>query len=163
MASARTSTVAVSATISSSPKACYDAIADYRVAHPQIIPPTYFGPIGVERGGVGAGTRITCSFKLFGRAIPFEAEIAEPVPGQVLTETLEETGAVTIFTVVDDGQGNARVTIETKSPRGTGLPGIINRWVAKKYFPTVYREELALLAKYVGGSVLGTPETLLDL
>src|SRR4051812_33811309 len=108
-----TSTIAVSGVISAPPKACYDIIADYRVGHPRISPPKYFGPITVERGGTGAGTRITCTFKLFGRSVPFAAEIEEPVPGRVLAEVLEEGGAVTTFTVVDDGTGNARVTIAT--------------------------------------------------
>lgn len=159
----RTTSIAVSATISAPAAACYDAIADYRTGHPHIVPPKYFGPIRVERGGVGAGTRIACSFKLFGREVPFTSEIDEPVPGRVLTETLEETGALTTFTVVDDGKGNARVTIETKSPRSTGLKGVMERWVTRKYFPKVYSEELKRLADYVNGKLEGIPDVALDL
>jgi hypothetical protein len=159
----RSSIVAVSAEISASPKACYDTIADYREGHPRIVPPKYFGAIVVERGGVGAGTRISCSITLLGKKVPFTSEIAEPVPGRVLTETIEESGGLTTFTVVDNGHGNARVTIETRTPRATGLRGIIERWVTRKYFPAIYREELARLAEVVGGSVLGSPEVELNL
>jgi hypothetical protein len=140
--------------ISASPKACYDIIADYRQGHPRIVPPKYFGPIVVERGGVGAGTRISFSVTLLGKTVAVTSEIAEPVPGRVLTETIEETGALTTFTVVDDGRGNARVTIETRTPRASGLRGIVERWVTRRFFPAIYREELGRLAEVVGGKVL---------
>lgn len=159
----KTSGLAVSATISASPGTCYDIIADYRDGHPKIIPPKYFGPIIVERGGVGAGTRIACSFKLFGRALPFSAEITEPVPGRVLREALVEGGSVTTFTVVDNGNGQAHVTIETRGPRRAGIGGRVERWIQRKYFPDVYTEELRLLASVAGGTLIGDPAVVIDL
>jgi hypothetical protein len=158
-----TSTVAVSATISASPKSCYDIIADYRVGHPKIIPPKSFGPINVERGGTGEGTRFTCSFKMFGREVPFTSEVTEPVPGRVIAESLEETGATTTFTVADDGSGKAHVTIATSGKRKGGLMGIMERWMMRKFFPPIYIEELRMLASAVDARVIGAPNVLIDL
>jgi hypothetical protein len=158
----RTFSIAVSATISAAPASCYEALADYRVAHPKIVPPRYFGPLEVVQGGVGAGTRFTCSLKLMGMTQPFSCDVIEPVPGRVLVETIIETGAVTTFTVVDDGKANARVTFETKRPRAKGLRGTIERLVTRRAFPGIYVEELERLAAYVGGKVIGQPGVVLD-
>lgn len=77
----KTFSVAVSAVISAPASKCYEAIADYRVAHPQIVPPKYFGPIIVVQGGTGAGTRIKCTLKLMGQDHTFTSDVTEPVPG----------------------------------------------------------------------------------
>ena len=152
----------MSAVITARPAQCYAALADYHVAHPKIVPPRYFGPIVVERGGVGAGTRITCSLKLLGKVHTFASEITEPVPGRVLVERLEETGAVTTFTVVPHGNSRARVTIDTKIPRRPGLGGWLERLVTRRVFPRIYNEELERLAHHIGGAVLGSPTVSLD-
>ena len=146
-------TIAVSAVITASPSACYAAIADYRVAHPQIVPPKYFGPIVVIAGGVGAGTRATCSLRLMGKTYPFTFEITEPVPGRVLVETNVGAGGVTTFTVVGGGASNARVTIETRFPGRRGLRGVLERLVTRRVFPGIYREELQRLAAYLDATV----------
>ena len=158
----RTYSIAVSATISASPASCYDALADYKVAHPKIVPPRYFGPLEVVHGGVGAGTRFTCSLRLMGLTQPFTCDVTEPVPGRILVETIAASGAVTTFTVVDDGSANARVTFETKLPRTAGLRGTVERLFTRRAFPTIYAEELERLATYVGGNVIGKADVFLD-
>ena len=157
----KTYTIAVSAVITAQPSACYEALADFRVAHPKIVPPQYFGPLKVVAGGSGAGTRTTCSLRIMGQTHPFTSEITEPVPGRVMVETIVESGAVTTFTVVGDGVASARVTIETRMPRGAGVMGALERMITRRVFPRIYTEELGRLASYVRGVVTGKPSVLL--
>jgi hypothetical protein len=158
----RTYTIAVSALIAGPPAACYRALGDYRTAHPAIVPPRYFGPIVVEAGGVGAGTRIRCSLRMMGRSIPFTADVTEPEPGRVLVETIPETGAVTRFIVIPEGAEHARVTIETRLQRASGIRGVLEPMFTRRLFPRIYAEELERLAAHVGGTVVGTPRVTLS-
>ena len=160
MADLSTYTVAVSAVISAAPRACYDTIADYRAGHPRIVPPKWFGPIIVDQGGVGAGTRIHFAMTVFGQTRAMSAEISEPVPGRVLMESYPETGVVTTFTVVDAPAAGARVTIETRTPRGKGLRAALERIVTRRMLPGIFVVELERLAAYVGGAVVGRPEVV---
>lgn len=155
-----TYTVAVSAVISASPTACYVAIADYRNGHPHIVPRQWFGPIVVEDGGVGAGTRIRFTMTVLGKTVTLRAEITEPVPGRVLVESYPDTGVVTTFTVVETGPQQARVTIETRTPRAGGVRAAIERAIMRRLLPRIFRAELAQLAGHVGGTVVGEPEVL---
>jgi hypothetical protein len=120
-----TYTVAVSAVIAASATACYVAIADYRNGHPHIVPRKWFGPIIVEEGGVGAGTRIRFTMTVLGQTVTLRAEVTEPVPGRVLVESYPDTGVVTTFTVVETAPGQSRVTIETRTPRVGGVRAAI--------------------------------------
>jgi hypothetical protein len=51
-----------SAVIPARPEAIYAVLADYREAHPAILPKPYFTELKVEEGGQGAGTVIHVSF-----------------------------------------------------------------------------------------------------
>ena len=155
-----TYTVAVSAVISASPRVCYDTIADYHAGHPRIVPPRWFGPIVVDEGGVGAGTRIHFTMTVLGQTRTLRAEVAEPVPGRVLVETYPDTGVVTTFTVVEAPGGAARVTIETRSPRGRGLRAAAERAVTRRVLPGIFVAELRMLAAHVGGEIVSRPETV---
>jgi hypothetical protein len=164
MADLSTYTVAVSAVISTSPRACYDTIADYRAGHPRIVPPKWFGPIVVDEGGIGAGTRIHFTMTVLGQTRAMRAEITEPVPGRVLVESYPDSGVVTTFTVVEAAGGAAggaaRVTIETRSPRGRGFRAAAERAVTRKMLPGIFVAELRMLAAHVGGEIVGCPETV---
>jgi hypothetical protein len=160
MADLATYTVAVSAVLSASPRACYDTIADYHGGHPKIVPPKWFGPIVVDEGGLGAGTRIHFTMTVLGQTRTLRAEVTEPVPGRVLVESYPETGVVTTFTVVEAPGGAARVTIETRTPRGRGLRAAAERAVTRKVLPGIFVAELRMLAAHVGGEIVDMPETV---
>ena len=155
-----TYTVAVSAVISASPGACYMAIADYRDGHPHIVPRKWFGPIVVEEGGVGAGTRIHFTMTVLGQTVTLRADVTEPVPGRVLVESYPDTGVVTTFTVVETAPQQARVTIETRSPRIGGVRAALERAITRRMLPRIFRAELVQLAEHVGGAVVGEAEVL---
>jgi hypothetical protein len=153
-----TYTVAVSAVLSAPQRACYDTIADYRAGHPKIVPPKWFGPIVVDEGGVGAGTRIHFTMTVLGQTRSLRAEITEPVPGRVLVESYPDTRVVTTFTVVEAPGGAARVTIETRTPRGRGIRAAAERAVTRRVLPGVFVAELRMLAAHLGGDIVGMPE-----
>ena len=155
-----TYTVAVSAVISATSHACYMAIADYRSGHPHIVPRKWFGPIIVEEGGVGAGTRIRFTMTVLGQTVTLRADVTEPVPGRVLVESYPDTGVVTTFTVAETAPQQSRVTIETRTPRVGGVRAAIERAITRRMLPRIFRAELAQLAGHVGGTVVGEPEVL---
>src|SRR5690606_19118278 len=128
------------------PATVYDIIADYRNGHPRILPPRYFGPLSVEAGGTGVGTRIRFTMKVLGREQEMVADIEEPEPGRVLLERYPATGGVTSFTVEPSPDG-CTVTIRTgwSSP---GVQGMIERIFAPSFLRKVYRDELDMLQAF---------------
>ena len=150
--------VSASRAIAAPPEVVYGIIADYRVGHPSILPPKWFGPLTVEEGGVGAGTRIRFSMRGMGPARPAEAIVAEPEPGRVLTETYLATGAVTTFTV-EPAPGGCTITFRTTwTPRG--VQGLFERLLVPGYLRRVFRDELDLLerrAEEQAGSAVARP------
>jgi hypothetical protein len=126
-------------TLKASAQSVYAILADYRDAHPRILPPV-FRNLTVERGGIGDGTVIRYEMRVWGSTQQVRAEITEPEPGRVLVEKDEVTGAVTTFTVDPEGS-NARVTIATEWNR-PGLRGWIEAKIAPGMLRKIYAEEL---------------------
>lgn len=140
-----TYTVAVSDVIAAPAATCYGIVADYREGHPLIVPPKVFGPLNVEAGGVGAGTRVRFTMTILGMTRELRATVSEPEPGRKLVEVLDETGAVTSFIFDPMGDSQTRVTIETVFPLVRGVQGAMERWITKRVLPGIYREELQRL------------------
>ena len=138
--------VTASATIAAPPARVYRIIADYRNGHPRILPKQFTG-LTVEAGGVGSGTVICVSMRVFGRRFQFRGFVTEPEPGRVLVErNVGRTESVTSF-IVDGGstQEQAEVTIATELAAKPGLLGAIERFLTTKTLRTIYRQELELL------------------
>ena len=137
--------IAVSASrfVDAAPAVVFAIIADYRQGHPRILPERWFGPLTVEEGGVGAGTRIRFTMKGFGKPRELTARVEVPEPGRVLVERYPETGGVTTFTV-DPVGGGSTVTITT-SWTARGFQGLVERVLAPLYLRRVYRAELDML------------------
>jgi hypothetical protein len=127
-------------------EAVYALLADYRVGHPSILPPS-FSDLTVLRGGTGAGTKIRFSLKFAGRNQEIEARVQEPEPGRVLTETYPDKSAVTSFTV-DPAGNQSRVRIETSWEASRGLVGLIERLMAPRLFRKLYTQELDLIERW---------------
>jgi hypothetical protein len=130
-------------TVSAPAAAVYDRLADYRVGHPSILPPS-FSDLKVLQGGTGAGTAIRFAMTLGGRKQLVTASVDEPEPGRVLTETYPDRGAVTSFTVDSVGT-QSRVRIETSWEAPRGLAGLIERLITPRLFRKIYAEELDLI------------------
>jgi Polyketide cyclase / dehydrase and lipid transport len=142
-------TVSASADLASSAADVYAIIADYRVHHPQIVPPRYFKKIEVLEGGVGAGTRTRITMRLLGSTHRFEHVVREPEPGRVLEEGEPDGSLVTRFTVEPDaGASRCRVTIETRFAAPWGPLGALKRATYRRLLHPIYVEELQRLSVY---------------
>ncbi|HEY3744785.1 MAG TPA: SRPBCC family protein [Gemmatimonadaceae bacterium] len=134
-----------SAKVGGSAADAYRMIADYRVGHTRIIPPRYFRNLRVEEGGYGAGTVIQYDLIVFGTTNHARAHVTEPEPGRVLVETDLDRGAVTTFIVEPLSAGKSRVTIKTDLTTRSGLLGVIERALTRRFLERVYVAELALI------------------
>jgi hypothetical protein len=138
--------VTVSARLAAPSERVYSVIADYHRGHPRILPKQFTG-LTVEKGGVGEGTVIRVSMRVFGRRFEFRGFVTEPEPGRVLVErNVGENESVTSFTV-DPGATaqQAVVTIATELRRKPGLLGAIERFFTTRTLRAMYGQELSLL------------------
>ncbi len=134
----------------------YSILANYRDGHPRILP-RQFSNLVVEQGGVGAGTVIRFRVNILGQTQNFHGEISEPEPGRVLVERyFEPQGIVTTFTI-DPGTAPAdsRVTISTVAPVPQGFRGVIEKFLSPLLLRSIYRQELANLARVATGPFAG--------
>ncbi len=144
-----TRTFRISATrrIAAPPPAVYRVFADYRVAHPGILPPRFFTGLTVEAGGYGAGTVVVVKTRAGGRITSMRGFVTEPEPGRLLVESYPEHGTVTSFSVLPDSGGAASVvTIATDFPRRRGPAGWLTERLVRRLMAGVYEEELDLVA-----------------
>jgi len=152
----RTYRVAASRRIEAPAAAVYGVFADYREAHPRILPTSFFGPLVVEQGGYGAGTIIRVEGRVAGRSRFLRGIVTEPEPGRLLVESYPEDRMVTSFRVeAEPGGGACTATITTDSPRPSGIAGWIEERVARWILARVFREELELVAAYVAAEPRG--------
>ncbi len=141
--------VSVSRRIPAPPREVYAILADYTEGHPHIMPSAYFRNIEVEKGGVGAGTRIRFDVTVLGTTRTMHADIEEPSPGRILVERDVEGRSVTTFKVIPAREGReSDVTIMTELTTRGGIFGIVERVASKAFLERVYRDELARLAAY---------------
>lgn len=137
----------VSKLINASPKIVYSIIADYRDAHPKILPKPPFVSLVVEHGGLGAGTVARVQMKVMGRTQTFRTEVSEPDPGRVLVET-NDTGYITTFMVEPHNDGkNSFVTFTTEISNKSGLLKKIEFRLSKLLLIPVYQKELENLER----------------
>jgi len=140
----------VSADIDAPPAAVYAVFADYRGAHPQIVPKPEFGDVIVEKGGQGAGTVYRTSTTVMGQTIEYHMEVSEPEPGRKLVETDKKLGIVTAF-IIDplEGGKKSRVTLATDwTPHG-GVMGWIEKMTTPGFMRKLYARELQNVQEYL--------------
>lgn len=138
--------VEASKIIEARPQDIWDTLVDYQEAHPKILPKA-FQDYRVEAGGRGAGTRLSLTLRMGGRAMPLRMVVSEPEPGRRLREELED-GTVTEFHLAPMGT-STEVSIRTVWPRKPGLGGWLEAKVAPRMAAKLYHEELANLQTYL--------------
>ncbi len=130
------------------PEDVYATIADYRQAHPSILPQRNLYDLRVEQGGQGAGTVIRFKARVLGVEQAFYQRVSEPEPGRVLVEQdidPAQNGSTT-FTVIPVDQGQrSRVEIVSRRNASPGLRGVIERSIVPLVLQGAYRQELHLL------------------
>ncbi len=145
----RTHDVSVTRRIEAPAARVYGIFADYREAHPRILPPRFFSDLEVEEGGYGAGTRLVVRMKFGGRTRSMRGIVTEPEPGRRLVETYPEDQTETSFVVNPRPvEGACTVTISTTLPRRRGPLGWIERRVVLRLLRRMYAEELERVAAY---------------
>jgi len=138
----------VSILINASPKIVYSIIADYKDAHPKILPRPPFISLVVEQGGYGAGTVATVQMKAMGKIQAFRTIVSEPEQGRVLVET-NDTGYITTFTVEPrDDDKNSFVTFTTEIPDDSTIMKKLEFRLSKLLLIPVYKKELENLAEF---------------
>ena len=150
----RTFRISATRRIEAPPEAVYAVFADYREAHPRILPPSFFVGLTVEAGGYGEGTVVLVKGRFAGRVRTLRGFVTEPEPGRLLVESYPEERMVTSFQVTPQSSGAAcDVTISSLFPRRWGPVGWLEQRIVQRLLRKVYAEELDLVAAYVGGAV----------
>ena len=146
----RTFEISATRRIAAPAEAAYGVFADYREAHPRILPPSFFLGLDVVEGGHGAGTVIDVSGRFAGRTRVIRGIVTEPEPGRLLVESYPAERMVTTFRVdPEPGGGASRVTISTTMPRRRGIVGWIEERIVRRLLVRVFAEELDLVAAYL--------------
>lgn len=149
---AHTFAISVTRRIAAPADAVYAVFADYREAHPKVLPPSLFTGLTVEEGGYGAGTVLVVTGRFGGRIRAMRGVVTEPEPGRLLVETYPDDRIVTSFRVVAERGGNAsRVTISSVFPRRRGPVGWLEERILRRMLEPVYAEELDRVAAYLAG------------
>ncbi|MEW5928523.1 MAG: SRPBCC family protein [Gemmatimonadota bacterium] len=146
----RTFEISATRTVAAPPEAVYGVFADYREAHPRILPPGFFVGLTVVEGGQGAGTVIDVHGRFAGRTRTIRGVVTEPEPGRLLVESYPAERMVTSFRVLPEpGGGASRVTLSTVMPRRRGPIGWIEERIVRRLLSRVFAEELGLVAAYL--------------
>ena len=154
----RTFEFAATRRIAAPAEAVYRVFADYREAHPRILPPSFFAGLGVEQGGYGAGTVILVQGRFAGRTRTIRGIVTEPEPGRLLVESYPAERMETSFRVVPEhGGAVCRVTIASVFPRRWGPVGWLEERIVRRLLGRVYDEELELVARYLAAGGAPTP------
>ena len=153
------------AVLNARPEAIYDAIADYKHGHPNIIPPERFSDLLVEEGGYGEGTIIRFKVKTFGAVLNMYQRVSEPEPGRVVVEQDIDSprNAITTFTVIPmENKQQARVIIATVMNLSPGLTGVVERLLIPRLNQSTYRKEFQLLEAFAQKQGTAAPSTASD-
>lgn len=127
-------------------EAVYGYIADMREHHPRFLPPEY-SDFQVESGGVGEGTITRFKLTAGRRTREYRMQVAEPQPGQVLSESDTSSSLLTSFTVLPEGAG-CKVSISTEWEGAGGIGGFFERTFAPRVMQRIYADELERLDAY---------------
>ncbi len=135
--------------IDASPAEVFNALIDYKIKRPRMLPPNYLN-YTVEQGGQGNGTVVSYRFRAAGRERPYEMAVEETIAGQVLTERDRNSSLVTRWSVLPvDGGTRSKVSVESDWQGSSGVGGFFERTFAPLGLRRVYKDALVALALLV--------------
>jgi uncharacterized membrane protein len=135
--------------ITAKPEEVYATLIDYQNKRPSILTPN-FVDYSVEKGGMGEGTVIRYRLQAAGRERPYRMRVAEPVKGQVLTESDTNSSLVTTWTLAPVKAGQqTRVRLASEWEGGSGIGGFFERVFAPLGLRRIYADILSRLAQVV--------------
>ncbi|AUG80290.1 polyketide cyclase [Kitasatospora sp. MMS16-BH015] len=127
-----------------SPQRVFEALADYAVTRPKLLPAQY-SEYEVRAGGVGAGTQVHWKLQATEkRTRDCLFTVTSPSP-LTLVETDANSSMVITWTVSGSGE-QAKVVIETTWQGATGIGGFFERTFAPKGLNRIHDAVLARLA-----------------
>lgn len=138
--------ISETAVLQAPPEVVYGIFADYHEGHPSVLPRPPFGPLVVERGGTGAGTRFRVETRKGFGMKTYRMDVTEPEPGRLLVETDVDSDLHTHFRVEPAEGGGSRVTITTRYTRG-GVRGWMERMLLPRLGRPIYQQEMRNVEK----------------
>ncbi len=129
-----------------SPERVYEALADYEVTRPKLLPAQY-SEYEVRAGGTGAGTQVHWRLQATEKRVrDCLFTVSAPSP-EKLVETDANSSMVITWTVSAVGEGSTKVTVETTWKGAGGIGGFFERTFAPKGLNRIHDEVLAGLGK----------------
>ncbi|QKW22144.1 SRPBCC family protein [Kitasatospora sp. NA04385] len=136
-------------TYGADPARVYEALADYEVTRPKLLPAQY-GEYEVRAGGHGAGTQVHWKLQATeNRVRDCLFTVSAPSP-EKLVETDANSSMVITWTVSAVGESGSRVTVEASWTGATGIGGFFERRFAPKGLNRIHDQVLANLAAALG-------------
>lgn len=128
------------------PARVYEALADYRVTRPKLLPAQY-SEYEVRAGGTGAGTQVHWRLQATEKRVrDCLFSVSEPTP-QRLVETDANSSMVITWTVTPVGADQCKVTVEAGWKGAGGIGGFFERAFAPKGLNRIHDAVLARLAE----------------
>ncbi|RAJ44093.1 polyketide cyclase/dehydrase/lipid transport protein [Kitasatospora sp. SolWspMP-SS2h] len=136
-------------TYGADPARVYEALADYAVTRPKLLPAQY-SEYEVRSGGRGAGTQVHWKLQATEKRVR-DCLFTVSAPGpETLVETDANSSMVITWTVSPDGGSGSRVTVEASWTGATGIGGFFERTFAPKGLNRIHDQVLANLAAELG-------------
>jgi len=130
------------------PKRVYEALADYTVTRPKLLPAQY-SEYEVRAGGTGAGTQVHWKLQATEKRVrDCLFTVTEPSP-EKLVETDANSSMVITWTVSSVGENQAKVVVEATWQGAGGIGGFFERTFAPKGLNRIHDAILARLADEV--------------
>jgi len=135
-------------TYQASPARVYEALADYAVTRPKLLPAQY-SEYEVRAGGTGAGTQVHWKLQATEKRVrDCLFTVAAPSP-EKLVETDANSSMVITWTVSAVGEDQAKVVVEASWTGAGGIGGFFERTFAPKGLNRIHDAVLAKLAEEI--------------
>jgi hypothetical protein len=130
------------------PDATFDALADYTIMRPKLLPEQFTG-YRVTSGGTGEGTHITYDLHATKKRVRHvEAVVTEPPAGQQLLES-DTQSTLRVLWDVAAAPGGSKVTVKITWQGASGIGGFFERTFAPAGLKRIYGVELDRLQQFI--------------
>ncbi|MER7751865.1 SRPBCC family protein [Kitasatospora sp. NPDC097643] len=130
------------------PERVYEALADYQVTRPKLLPAQY-SEYEVRVGGTGAGTQVHWRLQATEKRVrDCLFTVSAPKPDQLVEKDANSSMVIT-WTVSAVGEGRSKVTVSATWQGAGGIGGFFERTFAPKGLNRIHDQVLANLAAVV--------------
>ncbi|GLY18769.1 polyketide cyclase [Kineosporia sp. NBRC 101677] len=130
------------------PDVTFDALADYTIMRPKILPEQFTG-YEVTAGGTGEGTHVTYDLHATKKRVRHvEAVVTEPPAGQQLLES-DTRSTLRVLWDVAAAPSGSRVTVKITWQGAGGVKGFFERTFAPGGLKRIYGEKLDRLQQQI--------------